>query len=118
MYRQRSQKMLLLDIFFIKFETIFESVLEFIFEVKRTFTSKINSNTDSKKVSSFIKKISNKSINTLINHFSQGNTNATSEKCQPDQKILLKHHPQKSTPIQSESKKKNNKIHFWKYWKL
>ena len=46
----------------------------------RTFTLKINSNTNPPKIWDFIKKIINKKINNPINHFSQGNTKATNEK--------------------------------------
>ena len=46
----------------------------------RTFISKINSNTNAKKIWDFIKKIANKNTNKPINHLSQGNTKATNEK--------------------------------------
>ena len=39
----------------------------------RTFTLKINSNTNAKMIWDFIKKITNKNINNPINHLSQGN---------------------------------------------
>ena len=46
----------------------------------RTFISKINSNTNPKKIWDFIKKIANKNTNKPINHLSQGNTKAKNEK--------------------------------------
>ena len=46
----------------------------------RTFTLKINSNTNPKIIWNFIKKISNKNISSLINHLFQENANVTNEK--------------------------------------
>ena len=46
----------------------------------RTFISKINSNTNPKKILDFLKKITNKNINKPINQLSQRNTKATNEK--------------------------------------
>ena len=46
----------------------------------RNFTAKINSNTNPKTIWNFIKKISNKTVHTPINHLSLGSTKALSEK--------------------------------------
>ena len=46
----------------------------------RNFTAKINSNTNPKTIWNFVKKISNKTVHTPINHLSQGSTKALSEK--------------------------------------
>ena len=46
----------------------------------RNFTAKINSNTNPKTIWNFVKKISNKTVHTPINHLSLGSTKALSEK--------------------------------------
>ena len=46
----------------------------------RNFTAKINSNTNPKTIWKFVKKISNKTVHTPINHLSLGSTKALSEK--------------------------------------
>ena len=46
----------------------------------RNFTAKINSNTNPKTIWNFVKKISNKTVHTPINHLSLGGTKALSQK--------------------------------------
>ena len=88
----------------------------------RTFTSKINFNTNYKIIWNFI---SNKNINSPISHLSQGNKNAISEKHIANlitenfaQASFTKKLLQSIQLGQNQRRKEWNKIHLWQYWKL
>ena len=78
----------------------------------KTFISKINSNTNPKKIWDFIKKIANKNTKKPINHLSQGNTKAHN---QPDCRKFCSSFIYKNYSSQFNSiriKEEKNKIKF------